>query len=112
MIFPIRLFINLLLLAGVAALQIFLSSREGKWPGLVLPILSFLFALLYPLNMMAVTTDGAAAISAPVGFFLSVLLVWLIANIPTIVLLAIYFACREKRKKKKQLDKMNIQDLD
>ncbi len=106
MIFPIRLIFTLLLLAGVVALQIFLSSRERKWPGLVLPAISFLFSLLYPLNMFA----PAEGISA--GFVVQLLLVWLIANIPTIVLLAIYFACREKRKKKKQIDKMNIQDLD
>ena len=106
MIVPIRLLFTLLLLAGVAALQIFLSSREGKWPGLVLPILSFLFSLLYPLNMMA-PTEGISA-----GFVVQLLLVWLMANIPTVVLLVIYFACREKQRKKKQMDRMNIQDLD
>ena len=106
MIFPVRLFLFLLFLAGVAALHIFLSGRESMWPGLVLPILSFLFSLLYPLNMMA-PAEGVSA-----GFLVQLLLVWLIANIPTIVLLAIYAACREKRKKKKQIDKMNIQDLD
>ncbi len=106
MIFPVRLFLFLLFLAGVIALQIFLSGRESKWPGLVLPAISFLFSLLYPLNMMA-PAEGVSA-----GFVIQLLLVWLFANIPTIVLLAIYFACREKRKKKKQIDKMNIQDLD
>ena len=106
MIEPIRLFLTLLLLAGVVALQIFLSSRESRWPGLALPAISFLIALLYPLNMMA-PSEGISA-----GFVIQLLLVWLIANIPTIVLLAIYAACREKRKKKKQMDRMNIQDLD
>jgi hypothetical protein len=37
---------------------------------------------------------------------------FLISNIPTIVLLGIYFGCREKIKLRSQLDKMNIQDLD
>lgn len=45
------------------------------------------------------------------GFVLQVLLMWLLSNIPTAVLLAIYFACRTKQRRKKQLDKMNIQDL-
>ena len=40
------------------------------------------------------------------------LLLFLMYNIPTLVLLGIYFACREKYSRKKQLDKMNIQDLD
>lgn len=105
MILPIRLFIALLLLAGVVALQIFLSSRESKWPGLVLPIIAFLLGLLYPLNMMA-PSGGVTA-----GFIFQMILVWLLANIPTIILLAIYFGCRGKRRRKKQMDKMNIQDL-
>ena len=45
------------------------------------------------------------------GLVLQMLLVWLLGNIPTAVLLAIYFACRTKQRRKKQLDKMNIQDL-
>lgn len=57
------------------------------------------------LNMI-VPTEGA-----DFGFVLSMLLVWLMANIPTIVLSVIYIACREKFKKNKQLNKMNIQDL-
>lgn len=36
----------------------------------------------------------------------------LISNIPTIILLGIYFACREKMELRSQLDKMNIQDLE
>lgn len=38
--------------------------------------------------------------------------VFLISNIPTIIFLAIYFACREKIKLRTELDKMNIQDLE
>ena len=93
----------LALLAGVVLLQIFLSKKESKWPGLVLPILSFLISFLYPLNM---------AIPSAGGFIIALLWGWIIANIPTYVLLAIYFVCREKYRKRKQLDKMNIQDLD
>jgi len=36
----------------------------------------------------------------------------LLFNISTIILLAIYFGCREKLKRKAQLEKMNIQDLE
>ena len=48
-----RTLVFLLFIAGVIALQVFLSKRENKWPGLVLPIMSLLFSLLYPLNMTA-----------------------------------------------------------
>ena len=97
-----RTLVVLLFITGVIVLQIFLSKRESKWPGLVLPIISFLISFIYPLNM---------AIPSVGGFVFALILGWLIANIPTIVLLTIYFACRGKQRRNKQLDKMNIQDL-
>lgn len=101
----IFLTIALALLVGVILLQIYLSKKENKWPGLVLPIITFLFGLLYPLNMVA-PSDGVT-----VGFIFQMLLVWLLGNIPTIVLLTIYWSCRSKQHRNKQLEKMNIQDL-
>lgn len=100
-----RIFASLLFIAGVIALQIFLSKRESRWPGLVLPALDFLISFLYPLCMLA-PSGGVTG-----GFVLEMLLVWFMANIPTLVLLAIYFACREKQRRAKQLEKMNIRDL-
>ncbi len=90
---------TLLFLALIILLHIFLSTRQSKWPGLVLPIISFLFSLIYPLNM-----------AAPASI-IQILLVWLIANIPTFILLVIYYACRGKYRREKQMEKMNIQDL-
>lgn len=97
--------IFLALLSGIIALQIFLSRRESAWPGLVMPGIAFLWGLLYPLNM-AVPSGGVDG-----GFLVQLLLVWILGNIPTIVLLAIYFGCREKHRRRRQLEKMNIQDL-
>ena len=37
---------------------------------------------------------------------------FLMANIPTGVLLGIYIGCREKKKRKKALERMSIQDLE
>ena len=82
----VRIIVALAFLAGIVLLQIFLSRAERKWPGLILPIISFLFSFLYPFNMLAGT---------PIW---QVFLVWLLGNIPTIIFLAIYFACRPKRK--------------
>ncbi len=98
--------VGIAFIAIVILLQIYLSKRESKWPGLVLPIMAFLFGLLYPLNMVA-PSEGVT-----VGFVFQMLLVWLLGNIPTIILLAIYFGCRGKQQRNKQIDKMNIQDLD
>ena len=100
-----RTLIVLLFIAGVIVLQVFLSKRESTWPGLVLPLIAFLFGLLYPLNMVA-PSEGVT-----VGFIFQMILVWLLGNIPTIVLMAIYWSCRGKPRRNKQLEKMNIQDL-
>ena len=94
----INLLILLLIFVCVVLLQIFLSRTESKIPGLVLPSLCFLFSLIVPLNMIA-------ANSAAVLF-------WLIVNIPTIILLLVYFVCRQQYKKKNQIEKMKIQDLE
>lgn len=100
-----RAVIGLLLFACAIALQVFLSKKESRWAGLVLPVLSFLFGLLIPLNMIT-PPEGVTA-----GFVVQMILVWLLGNIPTIIFLAIYFGCRGKRRRNKQLEKMNIQDL-
>lgn len=100
-----RTLMALLFMAGVVSLQIYLSKRENQWPGLVIPIISFLLAFLYPLNMAA-PSEGVTA-----GFIVQMIIAWLMGNIPTIIFLAIYFGCRKKQRRNKQLDKMNIQDL-
>ena len=94
----INLLIVLLVLVCVILLQVFLSRTESKWPGLVLPVLCFVCSLIVLLNMIVANS--------------AVLLAWLIVNIPTVLLLLVYFVCREKYRKKNQLEKMKIQDLE
>ena len=89
-------------LIGLVVLQVFLSKRESKWPGLILPLLSFLYSLVMALS--AVAYNGGI----PWGPILASLI---LGNIPTVILLAIYFACREKFRKRSELDKMQINDL-
>ncbi len=101
--FAFRMFIFFIVfMVGGVLLQIFLSKREAKWPGLVLPLLTFLYSLLLMFNVQA-AGDGF-----PWGPVLSSLV---LGNIPTVLLLAIYAACREKRRRNSDMDKMNIQDL-
>ena len=92
----------LIFVVGGIFLQIFLSRREGKWPGLILPILSFLYSLVMALS--AVAYNGGI-------HWGPILASLLLGNIPTVILLAIYAACREKRRKCVELDKMQINDL-
>ena len=42
----------------------------------------------------------------------SAALTFLSANIPTVILLLIYACCREKSKRRRQLERMNVQDLE
>ena len=97
------LLIVLLLAAGAIALQIFLSRRESKWPGLVLPAISLLYAVFMVLNM-AYFVSMARPFLAALGVFLG-------CNIPTLVLLAIYAACRSGGRRKSEMEKMNLSDL-
>ena len=94
------------ILIGIAFLQIFLSTKENKRLGLILPginfVISTLISLIYLLN--ALTPDAS--------IFIGILIVFIAYNVPTVILMAIYYACRNKYKKKHEIDKMNIQDLD
>ena len=87
-------------LVGGIFLQIFLSRRESRWPGLVLPLLTFLLSLL---NVLNIADTGSVSENV-----LLVLVTVLIGNIPTLVLLAIYWAAREKFRVQSQMDKMKI----
>ena len=93
----------LIILVLIPFLQWFLSRSESRVPGLVMPVISFLFSFVYLLNFVPEEN----------GFLLvaKMIAVMLLANIPTFILLAIYFAVRSKKKKKSAVDKMNIQDL-
>lgn len=93
----------LIFVVGGTCLQIFLSKRESWWPGLVLPLLTFLYALLMVLNI-----QDTGSVSQNV---LVIFVTLLAGNIPTLILLAIYWAAREKRRAKSQIDKMKIDDL-
>lgn len=131
------IFIGGLLVGGIF-LQIFLSKKESVWLGLVLPVITFLFSLvtisLMVLQTTIVTTgetvtewiDGTAVTeeiteappaasgqnanaSAAVS---GIIVTFLYLNIPTVILLVIYLACRGKQKKLRELEKMSAQDLE
>ena len=95
--------------AGFIVLQVFLSKRQSRVLGLIIPIVSFIIALL---NTLLVSWNSVVSNDvAPV--YTSLIITFIILNIPTIVYMLIYLGCRPKKKDdhKKQLEKMNIQDL-
>ena len=92
----------LLVIGGGVVLQIFVSRRQSRWPGLVLPGVTVLYSLLMVLGVAAF--NGGL----PWGPILACLI---FGNIPTLVLLAIYWAARERFRTRRQMDKMKIDDL-
>jgi hypothetical protein len=74
---------------GIILLQLHLSKKERKWPGLVLPIISFCFSLLYVANVQDTGDLWGMLRTLFIAFFAG--------NIPTIILLAMYAGCRRIR---------------
>jgi len=95
----------IIFLVGPILLQIFLSKSKNKWLGLILPAINFLLSIIAVLGMAFFEKPSIAQI------IMQATMLFLAWNIPTAILIAIYYLCREKFKKKKEIDKMNIQDL-
>ncbi|SHI21516.1 hypothetical protein SAMN02745823_03483 [Sporobacter termitidis DSM 10068] len=96
----------LLLFIGSIFLQIFLSKKKTKWPGLILPTMFFIASII------SIFTGGTG--TEAFGWHLGVNIIYTIltGSIPTATMLIIYFVCRDKLRKRQNIEKMNIQDLD
>ena len=98
---------------GLAVLEIFVAGLEGGWRGLVPPGITFLWSLFLCLIFALQIAGGTGQVpGAAANILVGFLLMFLFLNVPTLILLAVYYICREKKRKKKMLDKMNIRDLD
>jgi len=113
--------------AGVIILQVYLSKKENKWLGLILPFISFgisLMALLGVLLYSAATGTSTlisngeiieqttTQIASASSIIFSAIYIFVLYNIPTGILLAIYASCRGKRNRQRALEKMSVQDLE
>lgn len=118
---------------GIIALEVWLSRRKSRWPGLILPAVTLVLSLLMVLGFAAFSRGGATAEMQVVdeetgeivyqeqtvetepdwtlGDAAQLGVVLLVGNIPTFVLLGAYYIGREKLRREKMLEKMNIQDL-
>ncbi len=104
--------IFLVLVVGVFYLQYFLSKKENKWLGLVLPIISFFFSLMAALSAVSsvtVSNNGETVGRSP--GMISAIIIFLYNNIPTLIFLSIYYIEQEKIKKQARLERMKIEDL-
>ena len=113
------LIIILLVFIGSVVLQIFMSKSQSKWLGLLLPAISLLFSIIAVLGLVSFTIlteeSGKTILNVvqipKLADLLTALYVFVLYNIPTAILLGIYYACREKTNKNRELEKMNVQDL-
>ena len=118
---------------GIIALEVWLSRRKSRWPGLILPAVTLVLSLLMVLGFAAFSRVGATAEMQVIdqetgeivyqeqtvetepdwtlGDAAQLGVVLLVGNIPTFVLLDTYYIGREKLRREKMLEKMNIQDL-
>ena len=110
---------------GAIILQVFLSNKENMWFGFILPAISFagvsyliVLGIIHD-NMVLYSTmvDGETVMqtvtqmNSPlvnIGRYAYIIILY---NIPTVILLAIYFARRSKLSKQPTLEKMSVQDL-
>ena len=106
MAFSLNTIILLLIVSLIVYLQIYFSKMESKWMGLILPGLTLIYSIIVVLNIAEPPVD--ISISKRIAMVLSA---FLTSNIPTIILLAIYAAARQKLKRKTEIEKMNIKDL-
>ena len=102
--------ILILVFIGLCVLEFFLARKDRIIYGLILPIVSFGIALIITLFTLINMTGGLSTILA------GVLLVGLVgANIPTVILLVIFFIARASKRSgtgNKEIEKMNIMDLE
>ena len=141
--------ISLAIFGGIIVLQVFLSKKESKWPGLILPGICLLISLTVVMSILLfmvvspITTTtfeylDTIPAGSPVGeriyttdvyvltveqivmttptpaipVIINAVNIFLLFNIPTLLLLCIYAACRSSRKRQRDLGKMSIQDLE
>ncbi|MEG0692976.1 MAG: hypothetical protein RR444_07825 [Oscillospiraceae bacterium] len=128
--FSIMTIILLLVLSavfiGIVVLQIFLSKKQSRWLGLIIPIIFFSYSVMTVVSTVAYTTvtekssistDNGVVIeehitlgeTKPVSDILSILVgatsIFAVYNIPTLIFLAIYFSCKKRYKRAVSLRK-------
>jgi len=101
------LILTLAICTGTVALQLYLAKQHSRWPGLVLP------ALTFAVSLAAVMGIGIYIVSpqAVSGAIASAVYMFLIFNIPTVILLIIYKIARNKQARLRDVQRMSLQDL-
>ena len=115
---------------GAIFLQIYLSKKENKWYGLILPLATLAISLMAVMGMAAFVEVGQTTMSQYIdgalvatiideggnreaipGAMGGIIYTFILLNIPTVILLAIYKAVRSKQNRRRDVEKMSVQDL-
>lgn len=96
------------MIVGLTFLQVYLSKKESKIPGLILPSIFFILSVFYSVPNF----KNALNFSFSPGAFFASVMILLVYNVPTIIYVLIYLHLRNKMNKASQINKMNVQDLD
>ncbi len=96
------LVVIIILIVAIPILQIYLSKRKSKWPGLILPTIFITLSILSVISVLGLTFYEGKSVSQNI---IKCITVFILYNIPTIVLLGTYFPYRQDLKKKKGLEK-------
>ena len=104
---PLLLLLAPVVIAGTIVAQLYLSSRVGKWPGLILPCFTLLLSLVVffrALVFTAASTEPALAGPAleTTTDFVRAAFLFLYCNVPTTLLLVIYAACGGQRRRRRE----------
>ncbi|MCL2366922.1 MAG: hypothetical protein FWC75_07760 [Oscillospiraceae bacterium] len=119
----------LAIFVGSVVLQVFLSKRENRWLGLILPFITFAISVTSVLGMTfyqswtfteslyingdlvtTVTSESGHSGLIP-GAVTGAINTFLLMNIPTAAFLVVYASARSKKKRTRDVEKMSVQDL-
>ena len=93
----------------LALVEYFLAKLESPWPGRILPILSVFYSVCLAL-IIALNVVPASEMGIPAALLVALVFL-LVFNLPTAVFLIVYRNTRKKYVDRKNMDRMNIQDL-
>lgn len=91
--------------AAASLIEYFLARLESPWPGRVLMFLTLAVSVIFTVIVLYYTQATLG------GLFLILVGMLLALNIPTLAAFLVYRRVRKRLDEKKDVDKMNIQDL-
>lgn len=90
---------------GLIVLQVYLSKKENKWLGLILPIVFFVIACFIGIGRILYD------LQTPFSVLFRDILTFVLYCIPAITFFLIDLGIKNKQSKKHEFERMNVQDL-